>query len=204
MPIDDIREYKSSLRKKIREKRMSIHPETKKQLDMKVLQNLVRLRQYQSNNTILTYVSTKIEVDTFGLIKQALNDKKRVAVPLCVDNSREMEFYYITSFDQLEPGTFGVLEPIKEKCELLTDYTKGLCVIPGLAFDFDGYRLGYGKGYYDRFLGRFKGDTVGICYSSCVKWKLLHGYYDRNAMFLVTEKYIRRTIKKTTEVSKYE
>lgn len=55
-----------------------------------------------------------------------------------------------------------MLEPIKEQCEILKDYSKGLCIIPGLVFDFDGYRLGYGKGYYDRFLSRFGGDTAGF------------------------------------------
>lgn len=202
MPIDDIREYKSALRKKFRGKRESMTPETKAGFDEKILKNIVKLNQYKLNKTILTYVSTKIEVDTFGLIERAFRDNKRVAVPRCVDNSREMEFYYITSLEQLEPRTFGVLEPIKEKCELLTDYNNGLCIVPGLAFDFEGYRLGYGKGYYDRFLGKFKGDTVGICYSSCVKWRLTHGYYDKKAELLVTEKYIRRTDKKITEVSK--
>lgn len=204
MPIDDIREYKSSLRKKIRAKRESMSTEMKAELDGRIFNNIIKLRQYKLNKTILTYVSTRIEVDTFALIERALKDNKRVAVPRCVDNSREMEFYCITSLDQLEPRTFGVLEPIKEKCEILTDYTRGLCIVPGLAFDFEGYRLGYGKGYYDRFLGRFKGDTVGICYSSCVKWKLVHGHYDKNTNLLVTEKYIRRTDKRTTEVSKNE
>lgn len=204
MPIDDIREYKSSLRKKIRVKREFMSPEMKAGLDKRILNNITKLRQYNLNRTILTYVSTRIEVDTVALIERALKDKKRVAVPRCVDNSREMEFYYITSLDELEPRTFGVLEPIKEKCELLTDYSKGLCIVPGLAFDFQGYRLGYGKGYYDRFLGRFAGDTVGVCYSSCVKWKLVHGHYDKNVKLLVTEKYIRRTDKRTTEVSKHE
>ena len=193
MQIEDIREYKSALRKKVRNIRESMPQDEKKLLDGRILKNIMKLRQYKNNDTILTYVSTKIEVDTFALIHQAIKDGKRVAVPRCIDNSREMDFYYITSTEQLEPRTFGVLEPIKEECELLTDYSNGLCIIPGLMFDFEGYRLGYGKGYYDRFLSRFHGDTAGICYSSCVQWKLVHGFYDRRADLLVTEKYIRRT-----------
>ena len=200
MPIDDIREYKSELRKKIRRQREEMPPKQKALLDKLVLKNILKLRQYKANDTILTYVSTKIEVDTFGLIRQALKDGKRVAVPRCIDNSREMDFYYITSLNQLEPRTFGVLEPIKEQCEILKDYSKGLCIIPGLVFDFDGYRLGYGKGYYDRFLSRFGGDTAGVCYSSCFLWKLVLGFYDRRADLLVTEKYIRQTNQRTTEV----
>ena len=66
-------------------------PKQKALLDKLVLKNILKLRQYKANDTILTYVSTKIEVDTFGLIRQALKDGKRVAVPRCIDNSREMD-----------------------------------------------------------------------------------------------------------------
>ena len=63
--------------------------------------------------------------------------------------------------------------------------------MPGLAFDPQGFRLGYGKGYYDRFLSGFQGKTVGICYLGCVQWNLPHGYYDRPVDILITERYVR-------------
>ena len=64
--------------------------------------------------------------------------------------------------------------------------------LPGLGFDLDGYRLGYGKGYYDRFLSRYPGVTAGVCYTACLKTQLPHGRYDRRADILVTEKFIKR------------
>ena len=103
---------------------------------------------------------------------------------------------YIRSLDDLEKGTFGVLEPKHKQCKLVTDLSHGFCIVPGLCFDAKGYRLGYGKGYYDRFLSEFKGVTVGICYTSCVQYGLPHGYFDRPVDILVTENYIRRTEKK--------
>ena len=76
----------------------------------------------------------------------------------------EMEFYEIHSLFELQPGTFGVLEPVPENSRLVQEETEGLCIVPGLSFDAEGYRLGYGKGYYDRFLSRFSGTTAGVCY----------------------------------------
>ena len=95
--------------------------------------------------------------------------------------------------DELEPGTFGVLEPRPDPARLVKDFSSGLCLIPALCYDWHGYRLGYGKGYYDRFLANFGGHMVGICYSECVRRKLPHGRFDRPAELLVTERYLRRT-----------
>lgn len=104
-----------------------------------------------------------------------------------------MEFYLIKGEEDLEPGMFGVLEPVPERCQKVTDYSGGICIVPGLSFDAGGFRLGYGKGYYDRFLSQFQGVTVGICYSNCTQWKLPHGRYDKPVNLLITDKYIRRT-----------
>lgn len=200
MPLIDIKEQKKELRAIYRKKRLDLSFQQKSKLDERILKNILRLNEYKSNDTLLCYVSTPIEVDTIKIIEQSLKDKKRVAVPRCVENTREMEFYFINSIEELEPGSFGVLEPIKNKSNILTDFGKGLCIVPGLSFDCDGYRLGYGKGYYDRFLSDFCGSTVGICYAECVKWHLPHGFYDKNVDFLVTEKYIRRTDRSLAEV----
>lgn len=84
----------------------------------------------------------------------------------------------------------NILEPIKSKCEKLVNLNEGLCIIPALTFDEQGYRLGFGKGYYDRFLSRFKGDTAGICYECCISNRLPRGRFDRCADVVVTEKRV--------------
>jgi len=192
MYVKNIKAIKINLRARYRQFRERLTAEQKIELDATIQSRLLALAEYANADTIFTYVSKPIEVDTIALIEAALANHKQVAVPRCVPNTCDMEFYGITSLGDLEKGKFGVLEPIPSKSHLILDYSKGLCIVPGLSFDAQGYRLGYGMGYYDRFLAEFKGDTVGICYSGCVQWNLPHGYYDKPVHLLVTEKYIRR------------
>lgn len=195
MPITDIRPIKSELRQKYRGLRQAMPQEIKEQKDDAIALQVRRLWQYQRNNVLLIYVSTSIEVDTHRIIRQAIADGKRVAVPRCVPDTRNMEFYYIDSIEELAPGMFGVLEPSVNPDRLYRECDGGLCIVPAFSYDWRGYRLGYGKGYYDRFLSRFEGNMVGICYSDCVQRSLPHGRYDRPVELLVTETYLRRTVR---------
>lgn len=192
MYVKNIKEVKKNLRARYRQFRERLGAEQKLGLDSTIQSRLLALNEYAKAETVFTYVSKQIEVDTIALIKAALANHKQVAVPRCVPDTYDMEFYYITSLEDLEKGTFGVMEPNIVKCRLVPADAIGLCIVPGLSFDAQGYRLGYGKGYYDRFLAEFQGDTVGICYAGCVQWNLPHGYYDKPVDILITEKYIRR------------
>ena len=149
----DIRPLKTELRQKYRSLRQSMSPEIKAQKDEAIAAQVRRLWQYQRNSILLIYVSTSIEVDTFRIIRQAIEDGKKVAVPRCIPNTRNMEFYYIDSTDDLAPGMFGVLEPEAQPDRLYQEKDGGLCIVPAFSYDWRGFRLGYGKGYYDRFLG---------------------------------------------------
>ena len=180
-----------ALRTRYKNERLKLSPTEKQNLDEGVFNRFLKLNQYSSAHTLLAYVSTGIEVDTINIINKAFEDGKRVAVPYCVPNTRFLEFYLIDSLDDLSPGTFGVLEPTPNPEKRLTDWEKSICIVPGLCFDFDGYRLGFGKGYYDRFLSEYTGIRVGICYSSGVRGHLHHGRYDRTVDVLVTEKNIK-------------
>lgn len=195
MPVTDIRPIKTELRQKYRSLRQAMPQEIKEQKDIAIAAQVRRLWQYQRNTVLLIYVSTPIEVDTFRIIRQAMEDGKRVAVPRCVPDTRNMEFYYIDSTDELSPGMFGVLEPAVNAERLYKESDGGLCIVPAFSYDWRGYRLGYGKGYYDRFLSRFEGNMVGVCYSECVQRSLPHGRFDRPVELLVTESYLRRTVR---------
>lgn len=184
---------KEKLRRTFRERRQAFTKEEKEQYDREILQKLTSLYQYRNASLVLTYVSKTIEVDTLLLIYKALKEGKQVAVPKCVDGTRNMEFYTITGEEQLEKSTFGVLEPKTDICPKTDVLTDSICIVPGMAFDANGYRLGYGKGYYDRFLSGYEGITVGLCYSNCFQWKLPHGKYDRTVDFVVTERFFRKT-----------
>lgn len=193
MYVKDIRIVKTDLRNKYKKIRSELDLQKKAGMDAEMQSRLLSLHQYAQNSVLLTYLSKSIEVDTFSIVDAAFANHKKVAVPRCIPGKIDMEFYYIRSRQDVAPGAFGVMEPIVEKCELLTDFSNGLCIVPGLSFDVEGYRLGYGKGYYDRFLSQFKGTTVGLCYSSCTQWRLPHGRYDKPVDLLITEKYLRRT-----------
>lgn len=192
MQVTDIRVYKTNLRNKYKQLRRDMPPAVKMRHDESIRRRLQGLYQYKNAKTLLTFVSTPIEVDTRAIITAALADGKRVAVPRCVDGTREMEFYLIRSLADLAPRTFGVLEPVPEQCVLLTDFSGSISIVPGLAFDLSGYRLGYGKGYYDRFLSGYTHPKIGIVYSCCVAHHLIHGRFDVPVDLLVTEKYLRR------------
>lgn len=193
----DIREYKKELRSKYKQIRLNMSPDYKRQLDESIFSKFISTDAYKNCRILLSYVSTAIEVDTFRIIEKAIADGKKVAVPRCVDGTRDMIFYVITSMDQLEPGSFSVFEPVPERCAELGEFKGAVCIVPALAYDMEGYRLGYGKGYYDRFLSSHEGMyNVGIEYCSCTTSKLIRGRFDVASDMIVTEKYIKKISKK--------
>lgn len=189
--IKNIKLFKTRLRQKYRTLRENMNKEEKQMMDKKILDKISILKKYKESKTVFTYVSKEIEVDTSELIAQCLSENKKVAVPACNTENRTMDFYFIHSENDLKKGTFGLLEPIREKCEKITDFSEGLCIVPGFCFDYKGYRLGYGYGYYDRFLQNFGGTTVGICYSKFIIPQLPHGKFDRPVDILLTDQYIK-------------
>lgn len=191
--IVDVRPYKAALRQSCKEFRRQMDADEKSRKDLQIARRVLGSWQYRQHDTLFTYVSMPLEVDTLHIIRTALRHKKRVVVPRCVEGRREMEFYAIRSLEDLEPGTFQVMEPIPERCERVTDYANGLCIVPALSYDHQGYRLGYGGGYYDRFLAKFSGVTLGICYAGCVRKEIVRSKFDQPVGWLITEHYVRRT-----------
>ena len=191
----NLREYKNQLRSEIKEYRGSLPCEQKAQMDEAVFSNILRMREYKSSGTIFVYVSTDIEVDTRQIIIHALQNGKKVAVPRCIDGTREMLFHYITSFDDLESGTFGVEEP-KETCEIAVGSPSDLMLVPALIIDYDGFRIGYGKGYYDRYIAQFTGRLAGLCYNDNFKRQIHRGRFDIPVNVIVTDTGIRTVRRK--------
>ena len=188
----DIRQVKRDLRDKYKDLRRAMSPEQKREADRRIRERVLSTYQYKGASMLLTYVSTAIEVDTREIIRQAWADGKTVCVPRCREGERLMDFYEITSFDQLEKGAFGVLEPVPDKCRKVTQFDDSFCIVPGLGFDHFGFRLGYGKGYYDRFLSRYDGFKVGICYNECISHRLPRGRYDVPIDLLATPRFLKR------------
>ena len=192
MLLTNVKEEKRRLRSKYKKLRAACPPDVKRRLDEGLTAKVLSMEEYSACETLFIFVSTPIECDTSRIIRDALKKGKRVAVPRCTDKTGKMAFYYIKSEGDLAPGAFALMEPDPERCEKVTDFSSGLCIVPGLCFDLEGYRVGFGKGYYDRFLDVFKGVTAGVCYSKYTLKQLPRGTYDRHTDILVTEKFINR------------
>lgn len=189
MPVKNLKQRKIELRSKYKKLRSNMTAEQKAKLDQALTDNFISNSEYKSADTLFAFVSKDIEVETKYIINHALFQGKKVAVPKCKTDDRLMDFYYINSFDDLTKGAYDIMEPDTSKCKLAQDYSSGICMVPGLVYDREGYRLGFGKGYYDRFLMNFKGTTIGICYSRCIVEELPRGYYDKPIDLVITEKY---------------
>ncbi len=186
--INDIRPQKNALRAQALEWRKGLSRSNKQRMDFKIQSKVMNLWKFREVKTVLLYCAKPLEIDTSMLIERAWALGKTVAVPRCVPGSSEMDFYIIGSLGDLAPGAFGVMEPVPERCKLLRDFTASVCIVPALVFDSTGYRLGYGKGFYDRFLSGYRGTCIGLAYEQWVTKNLPHGKFDKKVDIIVTEK----------------
>lgn len=152
---------KTEIRKYIKEMKKNLTEEEIRLRSNRIAKKLFSQPFYDQAECIYLYVSYNQEIDTVGIIEHILEDKKRVAVPKVVD--KNMEFHEITSLDQLSEGAFGIQEPTVNKpvSEDSEWASSNLMIIPGLAFDKNGSRIGYGGGYYDRYLHKYH-DRIGL------------------------------------------
>ena len=139
------------------------------------LSYLEEFAEFKEAQTVFCYVSAGSEVKTLSLIGEMLKFK-RVAVPYCTDKEGSMIAVEIKSTDELKEGLFGIAEPINpiELPKNEIDFV----IVPGIAFDKSGYRIGYGKGYYDRFLSDINPYKLGVCKKELYTQKIPHDEFD--------------------------
>lgn len=189
MPVYELREEKSKIRQKYKQIRSSVSEEEKKMLDSKICEKFLSCVSYRYCDTILMYSPVRDEINVNAIALKALEDGKRVAYPRCIPGTNKMNFHFVSSLDELEKGTFGISEP-PETNERFSKKSNGcvVCLVPALAYDKYGYRIGYGKGFYDRYLSYFTGSVIGIVYKSLISdTPLPRGKFDVCANALVTE-----------------
>ncbi len=170
---------KKELRKKYTKVRADV--EDKEGKDRLIRENLRQLDIYKKAKSVFVFISYKSEVDTRGIIEDILADRKKLLVPLV--KGSEMIAVEVKGIDDLEPNKMGILEP--KSGDEVTDVD--LTITPGLAFDKDGYRLGYGGGYYDKFFSKVDTIRMGIGYSDQYVESLVHEDYDKALEYLLTE-----------------
>ena len=192
----DIR--KKELRKKFRAIRKELGEEGRAELDTAIEANLTSLPEFAETDVLLAYLDFGPEVRTRGIIQTAWDADKTVALPWCVPGTHEMRWFKITSFDDLVRSSLGVEEPVPndENEQLLGTGERMMALVPGLTFDAAGYRLGYGGGFYDTFLAKFDGVSVGLCreaqFSDDLVSEGIIDAHDLPAQLVVTEDRIIR------------
>lgn len=180
-------DVKNQLRTKIKKERTSILKSEKEQMDTKIAENLVDSGILAKTKLVLIYLSTEIEIGTDKIIEYCLNNSINVAVPRCT-GLRKMDFYPFDKHTQLEKSKFGIYEPLENKKNVIKSFDNAVCIVPGLAFNKKGFRLGYGGGFYDTFIYENPNmKTIGICYKRYIYDNLPIGKYDKRVNYIVTE-----------------
>ncbi|OYT27742.1 5-formyltetrahydrofolate cyclo-ligase [Thermoplasmatales archaeon ex4572_165] len=154
---------KEKLRKEIKQKRRNISKEENRKKSKEIKEKLFGLKEYKDAKIVLFYVSYDGEVFTHELIKEALDDKK-VVVPISNKKDCSLSLSILEFWDDLIEGPYRILEPKKDCIKEISIDEIDLIVVPGVAFDENGNRLGHGKGYYDRLLEKTKAKTVGLAF----------------------------------------
>lgn len=180
---------KAALRRELLARRDALP--RREELGRAIQEQVLALPEYRAAGKLLLYLSKGSEVGTWGIFARALSQGREVFAPRCLDGGGRMAFYRVACREDLLPGRFGLWEPDPARCPPLEDARGALCLVPGVAFDGAGFRLGYGKGYYDRFLEAFPAAAVGLCYGALVVPRLPHGPLDRRVSLLVTEAGVR-------------
>lgn len=148
---------KKILRKEILEARKSMDPVDVSSKSDSIADALFGSEFYRDSKVIMAYIDFRNEVKTKRFIKQAVADGKRVVIPISVVETRQLILSEIIDYDnELESGAYGILEPKPEFIREVDPLEVDLVLVPGVAFDEKGYRIGYGAGYYDRFLERVR------------------------------------------------
>lgn len=179
---------KQRLREEHLAAREALSEQERSVLDNRITQKLLATSEYAEATTVLTYVSVSSEVSTRMFIECALRDGKTVAVPRCLPGHC-LEFVAIASLEQLVAAPFNLLEPAKELPAVTEDQkNNSICIVPALLVDTKGYRLGYGAGFYDRFLSTYPGKKICLAYQQNLSRTMLpHTTFDVAVDEVITE-----------------
>ncbi len=189
---------KNEIRKKVLDARKSMNIDDVQSKSDTITDYLINSDFYKNSKVIMAYIDFRNEVMTEKLIKQAIADGKRVVIPISIVETRQLLLSEIIDYDnELSPGAYGILEPksefIREVDPLLVD----LVLVPGVAFDNRGYRIGYGAGYYDRFLERVRKETekVALAFDLQMVEHAHEDSHDFPVQYVVTESGIIECVK---------
>ncbi|WP_261129467.1 5-formyltetrahydrofolate cyclo-ligase [Bacillus sp. Marseille-Q3570] len=176
---------KKERRKSTQKKLAGLSKSSKHSDEEKLRQQLFELDVWERSKTVGLTVSRGNEIDTYPIIEKAWQQGKTVVVPKCKAADHSMDFRKLTSFDELETVYFGLKEPIVSKTEVVEPSRIDLLVVPGLLYDQEGFRIGFGGGYYDRYLKRYTGVTLSLLHTVQLTDRVPRESFDQPVEILV-------------------
>lgn len=180
---------KETLRQQLTMVRQALSPAVRDTGSRRIVDFLTQLPEYPTSQRIGMYAATPGEVDLRLFFDRCRADGKSCFFPRV--EGGDMDFYAVLAWSDLVPGTYGILAPRPDSLRLAPGKFD-LMVVPGVAFDRHGHRLGRGKGFYDRYLPRVGGYHIGACFDGCVVETLPHEPHDAGVHLLVTESGVLR------------
>ncbi|GGF07917.1 5-formyltetrahydrofolate cyclo-ligase [Halobacillus andaensis] len=165
----------------------------KKEIEQQLYNQLFQSSFYKEAKTIGVTVSLKSEWNTNPIIEKAWEDNKNVVVPKCAPQTKSMTFYELTDYSQLETVYYGLKEPSPSQTSAVEKEAINLILVPGLLFDRRGFRIGYGGGFYDRYLKDFQGHTVSLLSHRQLIEEIPYESFDQPVHQLILENEVVRT-----------
>lgn len=155
---------KATLRARLKAERSAMNPDERGRLDAAIARRVIMLPAFHKADALFCYRSYGSEVDTAAIIDAALKSGMTVALPRCDTARHQLAWQRVVATTRLVVGALGIEEPGPDAAALVHagEFSHPLALVPGLAFDREGYRIGYGGGYYDRFLPHFPGISIGV------------------------------------------
>lgn len=180
---------KNDLRKNLKEARLSLTHTQRKELNDAAYENLISSKEYADSNDIFVFISFGTEIDTHRLIKKMLSDNKNVYIPVTPKGAKKMKLSRLKAFDHLVVGHYCILTPEPEYLDFVDHNVVDLVIVPGLAFDSRGYRVGYGAGYYDKFFADLDVNPkkIGYAFSFQIIDEVPNDEYDIPVDRVITE-----------------
>ena len=182
---------KKKLRELLLQKRNQLTQEEVKDKSNLIHQQLKGNSLFQRASRVMLYISFRNEVLTTAIINELLQQGKRVFIPITVPETKALIVSELKSLEEdLKLGNFGVLEPKPEAVLEVDPICLDLVLVPGVGFDLEGYRIGYGAGYYDRFLPRLSKETptFGLAFEIQLVDALPKDEFDYPVQYVLTEK----------------
>ena len=181
---------KKDLRKKMLIKRSKLSKEDRNIRSKIITNSLYETEYYKKADTIMAFITFASEINTRYIIEDSIKLGKSIVIPVTVPETKELKVSKLLNYSELELGHYNILTPKEEYLRFINPSTIDLILVPGLIFAENGYRIGYGGGYYDRFLSKLnhKVTKLGICFDLQVENTVPTNQYDIPVDFILTEK----------------